>query len=532
MASEYAKLLINLEANTAKFTGAMNDASNKISSFQSGIKKMAGVFAGVFAVGRIYDYVRSVANAADSQRELARRLGATKADVDALTVSFQKGGQSVQSSEKSLDIFNRKIGELQSGSKAAADAFALVGLNAGDLAGKSYTERLIAVKNGLDGMTTSARAFASQQLFGRGGAKIYEGLQALEETNKMIKEINERLGIDSVDSIDQMNDSFVDTQKKLSLITEAIIVNLAPAIEDAAIAAGKLAMNLVEVINAQGKVSANNTGWFGGRIASIGKGWEIGTSGPGSIGGVTGGIMGALAGLFDPNTINEHFENMLKQAEQGRGVSAPSTLQQITGKSDFEAGKKAEEDAMKTAEQQAQLAESFASLYKTLSGMSRKTETKKWIDALSKYQEGRQDLAGFAESVTKEMQSPFEKYIEYTSKLDTALQSGMITADTYWKALTGAFADLQNSAGMQYMQGMEQSMLRMGQLVPSSGVQIMDIGASRFSAPGQAASMSASEAASMMGGGLEDINRQQLTAQKNIEAGINQVAFLLARGLI
>jgi len=142
------------------------------------------------------------------------------------------------------------------------------------------------------------------------------------------------------------------------------------------------------------------------------------------------------------------------------------------------------------------------------------------------------DFGSFAESIKAETQSPFEKYIEHIWKLDTVLQAGMITADQYWKSLTGAFADLQNSAGMQYMQGMAQSILRMGQLVPSSGVQIMDIGASRFSAPGQAASMSASEAASMMGGGLEDINRQQLTAQKNIEAGINQVAFLLARGLI
>jgi TP901 family phage tail tape measure protein len=86
--------------------------------------------------------------------------------------------------------------------------------------------------------------------------------------------------------------------------------------------------------------------------------------------------------------------------------------------------------------------------------------------------------------------------------------------------------------GMQYMNQMVNSLFTMGQLVPSSGVQIMDIGASRFSAPGQAASMSASEAASMMGGGLEDVSRQQLTTQKNIETGINQVAFLLARGLI
>jgi hypothetical protein len=108
----------------------------------------------------------------------------------------------------------------------------------------------------------------------------------------------------------------------------------------------------------------------------------------------------------------------------------------------------------------------------------------------------------------------------------------MITADAYWKSLSGAFADFKNSAGMQFMQNMAQSIMTMGQLVPSSGVQMGGIGESRYQAPGQAASMSASEAASMMGGGIEDIGRQQLTTQKNIETGIKQVAFLLGRGLI
>jgi hypothetical protein len=85
---------------------------------------------------------------------------------------------------------------------------------------------------------------------------------------------------------------------------------------------------------------------------------------------------------------------------------------------------------------------------------------------------------------------------------------------------------------MQYMQQMTENMMRMGQIVPSSGVQIMDIGASRYQAPGQAASMSASEASSMMGGGLEDISKQQLTTQKNMVAGINNMVALLQRGLI
>jgi hypothetical protein len=196
----------------------MDKAQKKVSGFSSGMKKMGGMLAGAFAVGALVSYGKHVANAADAQNKLARRLGITKNDVDALELSFTKGGQSLEGSEKALDIFNRRLGELESGSKGAADMFERAGLAARDFVGLGYVDRLINVKKSLDGMTTSARAFASQELFGRGGAKIYEGLSALEDTQAMIKDINNDLGLtgDQVKGIEEMNDAYTELKKKLT----------------------------------------------------------------------------------------------------------------------------------------------------------------------------------------------------------------------------------------------------------------------------------------------------------------------------
>lgn len=147
--------------------------------------------------------------------------------------------------------------------------------------------------------------------------------------------------------------------------------------------------------------------------------------------------------------------------------------------------------------------------------------------------EFQQTFGGFAEQIMQETQSPFEKYMEHIWKLDQVLQAGMITWEAYWKSAMGAYADFADSAGMNFMnQMMGGGQYALAPQVPSSGMQMMDISNQRFQAPGVAATMSASEAMNMSGGTLEDINRQQLTTQKSIDTGINQLNYLLGRGLL
>ncbi len=561
MANEYARLLIDLVANTSQFTGEMQKAAKSITSFQSGIKRIGGALVGAFAISSVVRYVKSVADAADEQNELARRLGVTKSEVDALELSFTKGGQSIQQSEKTLDIFNRRIGELRAGETEMLETFERLGINVESFLGQSYVDRLITIKKTLEGMTEDARAFASQELFGRGGAKIYEGLKGLEEANAIIKEVNRELGItgEDVDNIDQMNDAFTELKKRLELVATALLTQFAPAIEDTATAAGKLAIQLSKI------------GDF--RLAA-GAAFEM----------AGGGLRGWWKAMqLSPNEVEEtlaQWESYKAQLEQGRpsprGGTLPTNLEQSVARGEFEKNKSVED-----AEEQRirSLTESFIRMFDSLDT--------KGAEALQKYQEGVRlvENAMAAGIITEEKkwealeiladeygkvvpnaidetikalekeqalyESTMEAYrnlamsMDYTPEqisfmedkevLYQAWMKGIIGAEEYSMRVNMLLAEMNNLLGatenLGNVWGGMQS-LQPPRMMPALGIQVMDVGDMRFQAPGVAETMTASEAANMRGGVLEDVSKQQLTTQKNIETGINQMNYLLARGLI
>lgn len=562
MANEYARLLINLEANTRQFTGEMQKATGSINSFQSGMKKMAGAFAGIFAVRSVLNYAKGVSDAADAQNKLARRLGVTKSEVDALELSFTKGGQSIQQAEKTLDIFNRRIGELRAGETTMVETFQRLGISVESFLGQSYVDRLITIKKTLEGMTTDARAFASQELFGRGGAKIYEGLKGLEESSALVKEINRELGItdDSVGSIEDMNDAFTENKKRLELVATAILTKLAPAIEEGVLAFGRL-----------GIAGAKTGGILGSYFESIGQAYEMG--------GIGSAVNVGVGGV-DIETQNQRYENYIRQLEQGSlspsGGTLPTNLDRINARSDMEGNAAAEEEAQQRVES---LTNSFLELFGTLdtngaaalqkyqeglrvveNAMAEGiiTEEKKWevlgiladqyhkvvpnaidetVAALQREQEALNQTMTAYQNLAMGMDYAPEQisFMENSQVLYDAWQAGIIGIDEYTMRVNILMNEMNGLLGLtQEMPSAWGNMQNFALTppVPSSGMQIMDISNQRFQAPGVAATMTASQAASMAGGGLEDISRQQLTTQQNIEMGINQMNFLLARGLI
>lgn len=126
-------------------------------------------------------------------------------------------------------------------------------------------------------------------------------------------------------------------------------------------------------------------------------------------------------------------------------------------------------------------------------------------------------------------------FMEDKEVLYQAWMKGIIGAEEYSMRVNMLLAEMNNLLGatenLGNVWGGMQS-LQPPRMMPALGIQVMDVGDMRFQAPGVAETMTASEAANMRGGVLEDVSKQQLTTQKNIETGINQMNYLLARGLI
>lgn len=346
------KLEVEMIAKTAQFAAAMKSQTAAIdkmnrsaSGLSTGLKRVAGFIGGVFAVQKVVGYARGVALAADEQNKLSRRLGVTKSDVDALELSFTKGGASLQESVKDFDIFNRKLGELEAGETSASEAFGRLGLSMQDMAGKSYTDKLVMIKKSLDGMSLSARAFSQQELFGRGGKNVFEGLEGLEDANQLMKEINESLGItgDDVKTIEAMNDEFTETAKRMELITTAIITKLSPAILDATTKFGEML------------ISANNAAT--GAASALGKGFEaMGARAEGEGGGIGGWLKGIGQSALSRVGIGASDTEVLASAENKRlleaGATPETAFKQATAKFDTNQQKAIEESIKKEQEQQ------------------------------------------------------------------------------------------------------------------------------------------------------------------------------------
>ncbi len=568
MASDYARLLIDLEANTAKFTKPMQDAAGTVQRFGAAMKAVGGFLVGAAITRSIVNMGKAAAETADTMAKLAARTETNIKDLYAVKLAADNAGIGFEKVEIGVNRMQRTLGDALSGGSAAKD-FASLGIDPAKLALMGMDEQLVAVGRSLEQFSTSSeRAAALSKVFGKAGVLM---TRFFDDNTKAVKEAQawmDKFGFNmDYSDIENMNDRISEAKLSFELMAQSVVSDLAPAITSVAVKVAQIVADISKVdwLNVFNFGENKNKGMGGKTLGeqlkqmnseaamkAINNLEEAEKRGMITHDEYSAKLSAIRRNLAEANATpgkvlnigHIRIEDIKALDEANEKIEKLKALQDNMRREELEgAAAKVKEGLLSPYEKEMQDLSELDEMLKLnlitreeYDKVIRKNAGTKMLDSLKPAFESMKqyvtEMKSFSESVITETQSPFEKYIEHIWKLDTVLQAGMITADQYWKSLTGAFADLQNSAGMQYMQGMAQSILRMGQLVPSSGVQIMDIGASRFSAPGQAASMSASEAASMMGGGLEDINRQQLTAQKNIEAGINQVAFLLARGLI
>jgi hypothetical protein len=456
------ELRVLLTGDSRGLTKEMGKAQKKVSGFSSGMKKMGGMIAGAFAVSAMVVYSKGIMTAVGAQADLAARIGSTKSELDALELAFTLAGQSVQENEKQLDIFNRKLGELDSGVKGATDSFKKLGISQADMADKSLTDQLLLVRDRLAKIDLQAAAVSQKELFGKGGAKVMIGLKALEQAQAEIAEVNAALGItgDETVKIEELGDSFDITKKKLELIATVMLTNLAPAIEAVAEKLGYMAVK------------------FGGAIKAAGSFFEaMGQS----------FVMDNQArGVFDIEGTGDRFDNYLKQLEQGRpsprGGELPSGIGQAAASAAAAALKKEQEEVIQVNDEYAEslgdlasklneeatpasekffagvkklddaLAEglgtdAYALGIKQLREEFEKTDpaTLKAAKAAEELKKKLDDLKEEGASLASEMRSPFEVMNDSIAKYKMLLDEAVISQETFARAVMDARKAFEDS---------------------------------------------------------------------------------------
>jgi hypothetical protein len=133
MATDY-KLRISAKDNTK---GGFNSVNKNINSTQNAMKKLAGAFAGVFAIRQLVQFGQESLALADNIGKTADSIGVSTKFLQQYQFAAQQSGIETEQFNKALRFFSKGVGEAAQGTGLAKRAFEEMGLSIKDSSGQT-----------------------------------------------------------------------------------------------------------------------------------------------------------------------------------------------------------------------------------------------------------------------------------------------------------------------------------------------------------------------------------------------------------
>ena len=168
-------VFVEIGADPAKFFAALKGVNKSIASvgksMQSAGTKMAALGAGV--VGPIFASAAAFANVGSALFDMSKRTGVATESLSVLQFAAEQTGTDMGGVETALKKMQKAIFAAGDGSKEAAEALAMVGLSAGELAGLSADQQMGKIADGLMAIEDpGTRAAVAMKIFGKSGTDI------------------------------------------------------------------------------------------------------------------------------------------------------------------------------------------------------------------------------------------------------------------------------------------------------------------------------------------------------------------------
>jgi TP901 family phage tail tape measure protein len=191
-------VFVEIGADPAKFFAALKGVNKSIASvgksMQSAGTKMAALGAGV--VGPIFASAAAFANVGSALNDMSARTGVATESLSVLQFAAEQTGTDMGGVETALKKMQKAIFAAGNGSKEAADALAMVGLSAGDLAGLSADQQIGKIADGLMAIQDpGTRAAVAMQIFGKSGTDILPMLEGGSAGMAAFADEAKRLGL-------------------------------------------------------------------------------------------------------------------------------------------------------------------------------------------------------------------------------------------------------------------------------------------------------------------------------------------------
>ncbi len=251
--ADLAKLVVSLEAQTAKYQQGLDKANRRLRRFErtqtsalqklgKGFNRLGGIIAaslGVVAVRGISRFVKAQLEAVDAQRKAARVLGVTQDLYAGIGLAAEISGLGVQQFDKALKRQQKSISDANDGLQTQARAFQRLGLNAEELIRLPLEDQFKAITGALgDVENATLKVAIASDIYGARNADLINllelGEKGLDSYIDKVDELGVALTEGQTNAIEEANDSLTILGKAFTGLGNQLVARLAPSIIRAA----------------------------------------------------------------------------------------------------------------------------------------------------------------------------------------------------------------------------------------------------------------------------------------------------------
>ena len=244
MATDY-KFRITAKDQTK---GAFNSVNRNVNSTQAAMKKLAGAFAGVFAVRQIVMFGNEALALADTIGKVADSIGVSTEFLQKYQFAAQQSGVATEEFNKGMQMFAKMVGQAQLRTTEAGRTLEKLGIQLKNTDGsakdaETIFEELFVALDSVGSQLEKDAILAD--LFSRAGVKMAvmakdgsEAMKALAESATGI------ISEETIDNAEAFNDTMNRLKRQVLVPLQSAFINTASAILDFAEAMGLIKPDL------------------------------------------------------------------------------------------------------------------------------------------------------------------------------------------------------------------------------------------------------------------------------------------------
>jgi methyl-accepting chemotaxis protein len=224
MATNY-KLRITANDQTK---GGFNSVNRNINATQTAMKKLAGAFAGVFAVQKIVAFSNETLRLADDLGKTADKLGLATDFLQRMQFAAEQTGIATNTLNMGLQRFTRRVAEARNGTGEAKAALEQLGISLNDSEGnarsiedvlKDVSDGLLATKDSGEKVRLAFKFFDSE-----GVALVSTLGQGSEALDKLMRSATGVIPEETIRQAEIFNDTMNELRREVLLPLQKVVI--------------------------------------------------------------------------------------------------------------------------------------------------------------------------------------------------------------------------------------------------------------------------------------------------------------------